>query len=434
MNERVAGINRAGKTRTRKTRVEITRRSFLAYAGAAAGAAATLPGWLGCGPVPDVGSLSDVALAQERFWAMYKDNFLETLPDNRGTIVVPPYSPFAKSEGMGHAMFFAVERGDWATFNSLIRGLSNFRKANGLLRWKINTDGSYPVEDENLFCATETEQNVINALLLAHERTGINRYLKMGRDHLAALWENATIDFQGLRLILPGDFTGNRYYPISSGEESLCQPGEDGLDCSYIYRVIWSTTHLSPANARRFALHHESRDWQRAADDWYTMASLVLATANEDPGRFRESEMNPMPDWVRLAPRWPNGIGVEEWHPESAEPDEKIMDTLRIPLYVAMDLSPAARAFLINFFQAVEPDGAIIGERSGRYPGGYNPGPEIAIAAYGAGLQAIGQDVTAYRQRVQILADGSFSQNGPEYYRDSICYYAYLLLNNMFPY
>jgi hypothetical protein len=381
------------------------------------------------------------ASAQHRFWEMFKANFLKILPNDRGTIVVDKggYTP---SEGMGHAMFFAAERRDWKTFNSLVLGLANFRKTNGLLRWKINSDGNYPSADENLNCATETEQNVVNALFLAYERTGTARYLEVGQAFLDAIWRHAAINFQDKRIILPTDIV-NQYWPVFTGDGSLCQPGEKGLDCKSIQKVVWSPSYLSPGNLRRFAKYDKVHDWNKAADAWYMIANAVLTAAIKEPPRFAEAlnlhpirqdlHLNPMPDHVYLIPSGKNKIGVEDLHPKSAFESEKIMDVLRIPIYVARDPSQDAYAFLTRFYQAIGPQSGLIGEQSGSYPG-YDPGPEVEIGAYGSGLQAIGRNVSAYRQRVQILADGSFSQNGPDYYRDTICYYAYLLLNNMFPY
>jgi hypothetical protein len=69
-----------------------------------------------------------------------------------------------------------------------------------------------------------------------------------------------------------------------------------------------------------------------------------------------------MPDWVSLVPAGENAIGIEDLHPQSAFPAEKIMDTLRILIYAAMDPNSDAYAFLSRFYQAIGPQSGLIGE------------------------------------------------------------------------
>lgn len=186
---------------------------------------------------------------QDHFWRSYKDTFLRVLPGGRGTILIDESGFYTPSEGMGHAMFFAAERRDWKTLDSLIQGLSNFKKANGLFRWKINPDGSFPPEDENLNCSTETEQNVSGALLLAYERTGKSEYKNLALDILDSLWRNATVLFQGRRILLPADLTENRYWPLVFNEEGIpCKPSKDGINyrSGSIQKVVWSPSCFSP--------------------------------------------------------------------------------------------------------------------------------------------------------------------------------------------
>src|SRR3989339_155876 len=98
--------------------------------------------------------------SEHSFWKSYKETFIKDLSKDKGAIVVDNHFNFAPSEGMGHALIFAAQNWDWKTFNYLLKGLENFKKSNGLFRWKINSDASFPSSDDNLSSASETEQNV----------------------------------------------------------------------------------------------------------------------------------------------------------------------------------------------------------------------------------------------------------------------------------
>jgi hypothetical protein len=63
---------------------------------------------------------------------------------------------------------------------------------------------------------------------------------------------------------------------------------------------------------------------------------------------------------------------------------------------------------------------------------GYDPGRIIAIGAYGAGIKAIGEDASKYLMELRIGENGSFAPE-PSYYRDTICYYAYLIMSGLYP-
>lgn len=417
----------------------VTRRDVLRWLGTAA-ISASLPG---CIRSARCNSGRNYPLrAEDRFWDSYQRAFLRLLPQG-GMILVDEGGNYTPSEGMGHAMFFAAERKDLGTFDSLVQGLSNFRKTNGLLRWKINPDGSFSPEGENLNCATETEQNVANAFLLAYEGTGQTQYLDMGLALLRDVWQNATILFQGRRLLLPTDQV-NRYWPLVLNDPgTLCEPGNDGLICSEpVQSAVWSPSYFSPEHAVRFARHdtNAGHDWNRLVADWYEIMNLVLDAATQEPERFGIVDVNPMPDFVKLASEGTSGIMVEDLHPELGTGEgEWSADIIRIPLYVGIHDDPRARAFLKRFFAVMRsqgfrgPDDVSVG----RHARIFSSLTTAAIGCYGVGLQAIGEDVTEYRNSMCMDENGLFSSGffqGPRYYRDTISYYAWLVLNNRFPF
>jgi len=360
---------------------------------------------------------------QNLFWENYKATFIRNL--GRGSIIVDPLTNLAPSEAMGHGLIFAAEREDWATFDTFLQGLSYFRKANGLFRWKINPDGTVPPNDNNLASASETEQNVTYALLLAYEKTGQNRYRNMARHLLTSVWQHEVVNFQGRLIFMPGDRTDNSYWPINETTNEL----------------VWNPSYFSPHLYRKFAEYDESHDWDKLINDGYYLINETLRLATNNPEEFGITGINPMPAWVWLTPHGNNDLNVRSYYPNiisatEIERSSNEWDTIRIPIYLAIDTDHAeAINFLGNFFSVVQinrPEDAIIGRgRTGPTDQGYNS--EMAIAAYATGLNALGRETTSFMTRLNINNRGFITATRNSYYDQTICYYSWLQINGLFP-
>ena len=362
---------------------------------------------------------------QELFWKSYKSTLLKALPN--GTILVVPYYPIkgqTPSEAMGHALIFAAQREDWDVFDALLKGLTYFKKANGVFRWRINCDGTARPGEENINAASETEENVAYALLLAYEKTGKITYRDEALKLLGSIWREEIIDFQDRLILMPSDRTDNQHWPYSADREGN------------ISKLAWYTAYSSPKKLRKFAKYDKAHNWNKIIKNWYALANKALDAAIANPKLFGIAGINPMPHVVWLIPEGKNGIQVKPFFPARDTLGSKYSDegdTIRIPIYVGMDASsPEGRAFLERFYSRMElnsPQDAVV--RLQNQPARNSM---MAIAAYAVGLRAIGRDVAQFVQRIQIDKQGFIGDAKGQYYDQTICYYAYLLLNDKFPF
>ncbi|MFC1568223.1 glycosyl hydrolase family 8 [Candidatus Margulisiibacteriota bacterium] len=365
---------------------------------------------------------------QEHFWKSYKSAFLKALP--KGTILVVPHYPIAvkgqtPAEGMGHALIFAAQREDWGVFNALVKGLSYFKKANGVLRWRIGIDGTVRPGEEDLNAGSETEQNVAYALLVAYEKTGKNSYRDEALEFLGSMWQEFVITFQGRSIIMTADRTDNPYWPLK-------------IDKNGDQMLVWNPSLDSPHKLRKFAKYDQAHNWNKVVNDWYALANRVFDVATADPKRFGIAGINPMPQWVWLAPQGKNGLEIKPFFPARDALGSKYSDegdTIRIPIYAGMDASHPdgkGRKFLERFYSKIElngPEDAVV-----RIQNQPQKNSMMAIAAYAVGLKAIGRDVAQFEQMLKIDKRGFTGDAAGQYYDQTICYYAYLLLNDKFPY
>lgn len=364
---------------------------------------------------------------QNAFWSNYQNNFLRQLP--KGIIVVDKYITIlgdggaAVSEGMGHAMIFAAERGDWKTFDGLRAGLkAYFTNANGLNKWVIRPDGAFSVNDERmkklngLASASETEQNVAFALLVAYEKTKNPIYKNEALKLLGDIWSSEVVSFQGRTLLLPADITNNIYFPIYK---------ENGK----IVSLSWNPAYFSPMLYKKFARYDQSHNWIKLVNDGYSLMDQMLRETSKDREGFGIAGINPMTNWIRLKAANNGGLKLESVYPNPDDPYStqysNEWDTIRIPIYVGWDSKDKRSGeFLRRFYAATSiksPEDVTINGATGK-----GIRSDMATAAYAAGLKCIGRDVSAFTRGIEIGRTDL-------YYQESITYHAWLLLNDRTP-
>jgi len=379
---------------------------------------------------------------EARFWSAYKSAFFRKLPN--GTISVVPYfsvkSPNSQkdqipSEAMGHALVFAAQRNDWKAFNELLNGLSYFRKDSGVFRWRICADGTVAPGEDNLNSASETEQNVAYALLMAYEKTSNPTYKDKALELLKSIWQEEVIDYQGKKIIMPADLHNNQTdWPIK-------------VDPSGDKHLYWYTAYSSPEHLRKFAEYDTAHDWPRVINDWYELMNNVLDMATAPGGRdcFRIAPdgINPIPHVIWLTARsGSTEMKVEpvpDWFVDalgSKYSDEG--DSIRIPLYIGMDASNwQAKDFLTKFYKKMFDRGINLDypeEAVCRLQNEEAKTRLMSIGAYAVGLKAIGRDVSQFAfalengQNVMSMFNPGDSKGG--YYNQTIWYYSYFLLKS----
>jgi cellulose synthase (UDP-forming) len=162
---------------------------------------------LGCGHA-DASHARD-ARARERdglsaLWSFYKYAFVEA-----GRVVARDEGGVITSEGQGYAMLRAVWAGDRAGLDEVWRWTrENLQvRDDRLLAWRFQGR----VTDRN--AATDADQDVALALVLASRRFGDPRYLEEARRLLADIWAHEVIQAGGRWLPTGGNWAPRERYP-----------------------------------------------------------------------------------------------------------------------------------------------------------------------------------------------------------------------------
>jgi endo-1,4-beta-D-glucanase Y len=202
----------------------------------------------------------------QQSWKAYVARFIE--PDGR--VVDPKGGGVSTSEGQAYAMLRAVWLRDRAVFDRTYAWGKSHLNA-GIRRdrlwawkWAKAPDGRSRVPDSAF--ASDADQDVALALILAFRTWKDERYLRDAAAILADLWRLATIDAQGRRFLLAGD--------------KLCEGRTCRLNPSY----------CAPYAYRIFALHDRQRDWKSLVESSYVM----LETSADLTGTHLP------PDWMVL--------------------------------------------------------------------------------------------------------------------------------------
>jgi len=167
-----------------------------------------LPLFIACGHA-ETSHTRDVH-ARERdalsaLWSFYRYAFIEG-----GRVVARDEGGVTTSEGQGYAMLRAVWAGDRASLDEVWRWTrENLQvREDRLLAWRFQAGR---VTDRNT--ATDADQDVALALVLASRRFGDPRYLDDARRLLGDIWEREVIQVGGRWLPTAGNWAPRERYP-----------------------------------------------------------------------------------------------------------------------------------------------------------------------------------------------------------------------------
>jgi cellulose synthase (UDP-forming) len=137
-------------------------------------------------------------------WSFYAYRYIED-----GRVVAHDEGGHTTSEGQGYAMLRAVWSGDRATFDRVWRWTRDHLqvRADRLLAWKWQGR----VRDAN--AATDADQDVALALLLAARRFGEEGYRRDARAILADLWKREVVRAGDLYVATGGNWAPGERYP-----------------------------------------------------------------------------------------------------------------------------------------------------------------------------------------------------------------------------
>jgi endoglucanase len=213
------------------------------------------------------GSLSDLEVRGllKSSWQQYKDTFVQA--DGR---VIDYNGNISTSEGQAYAMLRAFWLRDKATFDKTYQWAKNnlqIPRGDHLFSWKWGqkADQSWGALDTT--SATDADQDIALALLLAHKAWNDSAYQQDAQLILNEIWDRLTISAPLGRVLLPGDWPQKgRTYQINP---SYFAP--------YAYRV--------------FAEVDDNHDWTLLIDSSYEI--MTRSVAQTDTGL--------MPDWVEIS-------------------------------------------------------------------------------------------------------------------------------------
>lgn len=273
-------------------------------------------------PGADVLVFSDRVML-ESLWSAYKRDYLEA---GTGRAIDYQRDGVTTSEGQSYTMLRAVWMDDRATFDQAFLWTEDNlgRDEDGLYSWLFGRrpDGTYGVlSDEGGYnSATDADQDIALALMMAHGRWGDQRYLDAARETIGSIWEKEVITIAGVPYVLAND-----------------------LEKRTSSRPIANPSYLAPYAYRVFAEVDEdpAHDWMGAVDGAYAL--LASSSASTYGG---EGSAGLPPDWVALdrATAEPGAVGVDGLTLNYG------FDAMRTPWRIALDLEwsgdPRAEAYL----------------------------------------------------------------------------------------
>lgn len=180
----------------------------------------------------------------DKNWAMYRHNFIQD--DGR---VIDHRIGISTSEGQSYAMLRAVwvRDKDWFDRSYAWANENLKRKDDNLYAWKWGQhhDGTWGMIDKT--AASDADQDIAFALLLAHEIWKDEKYLTDAQALLSDIWEKETIDSPLGRVMLPGDWR---------------------IDSRF---VQINPSYFSPYAYRLFADADKNHDWMQLVETSYTI-------------------------------------------------------------------------------------------------------------------------------------------------------------------
>jgi endoglucanase len=268
------------------------------------------------GPAPEAEKRApEIAPLLRESWETYKDHFIQA----DGRVIDHSADGVSTSEGQSYAMLRAVWMNDRETFDRAYRwavdNLNSGARSDALWGWKWGRSeaGEWRLLDAAF--ASDADEDVALALILAARRWDDKRYLDAARRVLRDLWALGAREAGGHIYLLAGD--------------TLCEGRKCRINPSY----------YAPYAYRVFAAYDEERPWLKLVDSSYELLNRSTElTATGLP-----------PDWIVL------DLATGELTLGTSEQSRFSYDALRTYWRIAMDYElnaePRARRYLEQSLQ-----------------------------------------------------------------------------------
>lgn len=251
--------------------------------------------------IRQISNINDLLL--DNTWATYKNSFITH--DGK---VTDPGNNITTSEGQSYALLRSVWANDQQTFSKVLSWtlIHLQSKDNSLFAWKYGKDetGKEKVLDSG--AATDADQDVALALLLASKQWDKDEYRILAKDIISDIWKYETVEIKGKRYIVAGDWASDK-----KNTQFTINP-----------------SYLSPYAYRIFAEVDKKHDWMSVVNTSYE----VLEKCSSSPLGVPNAEYLP-PDWCNIIR---NGAIVEAKN-ISRNSTNYSYDAVRVPWRIGLD-------------------------------------------------------------------------------------------------
>jgi endo-1,4-beta-D-glucanase Y len=265
------------------------------------------------------------------------------------------------SEGIAYGMIFSVVFGDQDQFDKLWKYALSHANGNGLMAWRVQSDGSVTpgIGDEG--AATDADEDMAWALILADKKWGGGGslgqpYIDAAKEQIERIW-NHEVDHGRGELLVAGDSWGPT--------------------------VAHNPSYFAPNQYRRFAQVTGNMGWLTVIEKNYAM---LASTLTEMRGNLSNG----------LVPAWTDAEGNPA-QPWEGAPMHYQYDSARMPFRIGQDWcdfgDPRAKAYLDKtsaFFAGIGAAMIVDGYDLNGAPRAENPLPaQSALFVGGAAVGAM---------------------------------------------
>lgn len=221
-------------------------------------------------------------------WNYYKTRFIQNGQ------VIDPAGNITTSEGQSYALLRAVYLNDHQTFEEVWRWTANnLQIPNRLFAWRYQNN---QITDAGP--ASDADQDIATALLLAYEKWQDPRYLTAAQEILNALWQHEVAHVDNKPYLIAGTWAN--------------RPHELVLNPSY----------FSPAQYRHFSLYDSTHPWLSLVDTSY---EALHGCTTMQLGKLP-------PEWCTLNKQ------TKQFSPSTDPKDDSYSyNAIRTPLRIALD-------------------------------------------------------------------------------------------------
>jgi len=303
------------------------------------------------------------------------------------------------SEGIAYGMIFAVVFGDQDMFDKFWKYAQGHANQNGLMGWRVQPDGSVNGMAGDAGAATDADEDMAWALILASKKWGGSGsigmpYLDAARAQIDRIW-NHEVDHGRGELLIAGDSWG--------------------------VTLANNPSYFAPNQYRRFAEVSGNQGWMTVIDKNYQMLN---ATLTQERGNLQNG----------LAPAWSDEYGNPAM-PFMGAPSHYQYDSARIPFRIAQDYcdfgEPRAKEYLDKtsaFFSGVGAANIVDGYDLNGAPRGEHALPTqsaLFVGAAGVGAMSDASHLAFVDATYQLLVTKEML---PESYYYNLCWQVFSLL------